>query len=1505
MLVTEPMPMSDERTVVDVNNSRGSTRTMVSRIGELARQRVKLTDCDRFILVNVNNIPMKSVWKELKAILMPEMFKGILSLKRVRALNGRARIDLYVDKAVSSGLKRTIRSMTEHRSSPTLTKALKSSLFPGVNVRTLAVSRWRIDLWKPWRDRVSPPAKIKIQPSENWHDAFMTINVNGLTSKYAEVTDMLLAEQISVCAIQEHLVSARAYKIRFTGYTVYTQHWKEGFRGQALLVRNHLSSYEVGSVEDLYIHIKVNGIKGLTEPANVIAVYLPSGGNFRRERKRRLRLITDLCQKILEKAPQAPILIMGDWNMRTTELRPLIESRQNLTLIKTRGSPLSRFPTRAAPADIDHMIGSPSMERLIRRPRILRNYGISDHRPLCAKVRAVVITPPQQTKWRYDMNAIKELGYKLVTSNRWTPLDKGELTDMDNLTNTTQKFIDIMNEECKRIGIMKPSVPGKPRLPRKLVTLLKRRNTAAKKLSQSVQRGSDPALKCERAFADAQNAWQTAHRLWQSKQSEKSREIICMDIRGCNYRQLWKRVDLIVKGNAGSSAMQPVRNKDGVLCTDAESILAAIAEHYDHLANGEAGRSQHEAYWDDVDILTEPGPTLEDLNDGISWPDVLKAIRRTKRNTAVNPRDLIHANVLKELLNEECMATVKSKNPHMTRPDLVKFALADKDLPTDPLTPMGKALYPILKRVWELEQTPDQWNEVYIRSLFKDGDPELMANYRGISLISVALKVLLNIMADRLYTNLVSRDMLAVEQSGFRRNEEAMGQFIAIAEITRRRHIEKLPTYAVFIDFKKAFDRVHHEALYRILEHMGVRGRFLNMVKYIYRNSRMSVMAGGQCTDFFGMLRGTRQGCPLSPLLFIIFVNQLLQECSGGGVTVPGLESLHYHKVCKGGMYADDVVATEGSAAAAQTFIINVYHWGKKWGMDLGIKKCGVMCFTDDEDTLADHNNTIYGCPDGDLPVVGLYKYLGIQVDPTFPTSRKTTDMNEATYVKAQAAKGEKALHALRPLLSDRVWPLPIKVACIRTLLVPIMMYGAEWLGWKKLNADPLQRVLNKAIKIAMGNSSRSTAFEGLTLCYELGIPTIQEEQNALRTRLFAKLTKTDKVKTWIGILARNPLHRRQRTWVSTNIKEEADRLRLWGPSETVSPLRKWATLGKIYEAHTRSNDFRSNSIDSYRRLYTEVDDLGYYPKTTALLITNLEPETEGGPVITYTHYGPEPLTPTELDLDVENMDRINRTRDTQARKDLEWSHICKVRDCVLEGIMMANKSVAFGYYNQWGFGSTRDYIRNSLANPELTGGIYWLVRVRTRALPRVIDRHRQLRRTFSIPTFDHNKCPLCGDLIDNGFEWAHLMVNCDHVDVDKIRHKTLSRSITLLRDELSKCPDIDNGCEEDFFGNRTVDSDLIPLDRAIAIYLVGGVVKDFFDPSYHRGFGQLDELPIGLDCYGFTYSAQFLSEVMPLYMKCLFGNERHYYRASDGFESVYTNSGGSRTDFNPSPFTP
>lgn len=1455
-----------------VNSVERAKRSALTKDGGSSTTAEERRRGEKFVIFNVGAISVAEAWTELNEMLNPEIRQGVVSLQKVCPKNRTARLDMSVTNDVAAVLKRTIRSMTEQRTAK-FVKVMRGLMVDGAKWRDRPVGRWRIDLWKDWRDRptVAKPPLIAV-PESDWRDHVATLNVNGLAKKQVEVTEFMSAQQVSICALQETLVSARAGPVRIEGYRSYTQSWEDGFRGQTILVKEHLSSYEVGREARLYIHIKVSGLPGVAMPLHVIAVYMPSGGNYRGERTQRVRKILEVNRKILDESPGAPVVILGDWNMDPQELGSKLETGlTGLQVHKPVGSALSRFPARGRPNAIDHMVVSAGARALWRRPRVDRRVGISDHRPLVATLRAVVKNDtPQAPQWRYDTYAIKRFARELVHSNRWRLLDVEEASDADEMNENTSRFVRTMDQVTRSLGMKKLKVPGKPKFPKTLVKLLKARNSAADGLAKSVLGGGEPTPGKRRKFLYHQKRFAKARDAWRLRNEHKVIDYTCRDIQACDYKKVWARIKRKIEHDGASEALQPVRNRQGELCVTTEDILEAIADHYDSLANADPGPSQDAAHWATVD-LGEDAQEMQGLNDALKWKEILLSIRRMNRNTAPGATGE-HINVMKEMLNEECMAQVLASNPGMVRPEGTNFALGEKDLPQLPLTPLGKAFFQILKSIWKLEQVPHVWNEVYICNLFKTGDPELMVNYRGISLISVGLKVLLGIMADRLYVACEGARLLVPEQAGFRRHEEAVAQFIAIAEIARRRGVVGESTYAVFVDFKKAYDKVHHEALYRILENMGVRGRFLNVIKNMYRNSKMTVRAGGRTTRSFGMKRGNRQGCPLSPLLFIIFVNRLLRDTSCGGVTVPGVRKNLQLATCGGGQYADDLVALESTLENAKSFCERIHEWGVKWGMELGLTKCGVLLWTESEEERQAYEASVFATPAGELPKVETYKYLGIDMQKDLPASRARGG-NELEHVKRMAKKGEKALNAVRPLLRNPEWPLPVKIALIRTLVMSVMVYGSEWVGYKQPHARPIQRVMSKALKLAMGNSSKSLAYDYMTLSYELGMPTVEEEQAALRARLSAKLQFTSGIKTWLSTLYEQPLVSRSRTWVSTTKSWEKTTLRGMDKYGEGLPLRPWAARGHEYEIHTRCNGYRSVTIDDLRDARSKINRIGQ----------EVEDHPDG------VHRYLRGLVPVHYDPVRERTLQVGGTLDGQAKTQEEWEFIANIRDCVLERAMAANRSVAWKFYDRWGFGATRGFIRASTTLPDLAQGVAWLVRVRCRALPRVLDCWNRIVRSGRQPRIAKDKCPLCQEKVLQGWEWEHLLMSCQHREVRTARYVYLDQSIRDLRGQMIVRPDVGETTEEERRDGRPANVARVPLERAIAVHLVGGVVGGDFANNYHLGFGALDELPEGRESHGYVYVSKFLAEVCPRYVAALFPEGSPYFTSSDDLASCYT----------------
>ncbi|KNZ45846.1 RNA-directed DNA polymerase, Non LTR Retrotransposon, partial [Puccinia sorghi] len=100
-----------------------------------------------------------------------------------------------------------------------------------------------------------------------------------------------------------------------------------------------------------------------------------------------------------------------------------------------------------------------------------------------------------------------------------------------------------------------------------------------------------------------------------------------------------------------------------------------------------------------------------------------------------------------------------------------------------------------------------------------------------------------------------------------------VAHFVSFSEILKQQSNNKQNTFAIYVDFKKAFDKVPHEGLWAKLRHIGIQNNLVDLINKGYDFSKIQCRLGDQLSDPFTRGIGNRQGCLLSPLLFIIFVN--------------------------------------------------------------------------------------------------------------------------------------------------------------------------------------------------------------------------------------------------------------------------------------------------------------------------------------------------------------------------------------------------------------------------------------------------------------------------------------------------------------------------------------------------------------------------------------------------------------------------------------------------------
>eukprot|EP00798_Chlamydomonas_sp_ICE-L_P006783 gene6783-biopygen2694 len=155
-------------------------------------------------------------------------------------------------------------------------------------------------------------------------------------------------------------------------------------------------------------------------------------------------------------------------------------------------------------------------------------------------------------------------------------------------------------------------------------------------------------------------------------------------------------------------------------------------------------------------------------------------------------------------------------------------------------------------------------SDVYLQG---EEDKLLPDNYRGISLLSVCSKVYTNVLIDRLKPTI--EPTLHEAQCGFRASRGCADQLFTMRRICELSKARRAPLFAAFVDYRKAFDSVNREAMWTLMAARGVDPHLVSLVKEMYNGYSGEVLIQGYRSRKFEMKTGVRQGCALSPLLYL------------------------------------------------------------------------------------------------------------------------------------------------------------------------------------------------------------------------------------------------------------------------------------------------------------------------------------------------------------------------------------------------------------------------------------------------------------------------------------------------------------------------------------------------------------------------------------------------------------------------------------------------------------
>ena len=240
-----------------------------------------------------------------------------------------------------------------------------------------------------------------------------------------------------------------------------------------------------------------------------------------------------------------------------------------------------------------------------------------------------------------------------------------------------------------------------------------------------------------------------------------------------------------------------------------------------------------------------------------------------------------------------------------------------------------KPLTDILNKAITSAIFPKQWKTAIVTPLYKGGDSHDFSNYRPISVLPILSKLLERHIHTSLLQHLTVNNIISHAQSGFRKFHSCTTAMHKMYSSWIDSKNEKHKLVILSLDFKKAFDTVSHEILIKKLANIGIQGKLLQLIKSFLSERQQCVKVHNTISNFLPMKSGVPQGSILSPTLFQIFINDLLNAKLHSTVHA----------------YADDTTfyLSNNSLSQLQQNINNdlksIHHWCTQNRMLINLKK--------------------------------------------------------------------------------------------------------------------------------------------------------------------------------------------------------------------------------------------------------------------------------------------------------------------------------------------------------------------------------------------------------------------------------------------------------------------------------------------------------------------------------------------------------------------------------------
>ena len=321
--------------------------------------------------------------------------------------------------------------------------------------------------------------------------------------------------------------------------------------------------------------------------------------------------------------------------------------------------------------------------------------------------------------------------------------------------------------------------------------------------------------------------------------------------------------------------------------------------------------------------------------------------------------------------------------------ECLRYAFGRDDVGCLTANALVASISPLFSAAFANGTVPDSWNTALITPIYKKGDKIDTSNYRPVA-VGSPLARLYAIVLDRRVSQYCEQQRLRADcQAGFRPQRSVNHNLFALQHAIDKSRRAKNNLHTCFVDLTAAFDRIPRHLLWQRLQSCGIEGPALAAIQSLYEKSEVAINLNGCVGTSEATLCGVKQGCPLSPTLFGLFIDALegflavrapaaglrIRRCMGDSSTPQRrLSAL---------IYADDIVLLSETPQQLQLLLDALAEFCSSVGLSISRHKTSVMTFKFKrarQPTAANQNTPAvkYRFGSIDLEEVQQYTYLGV-----------------------------------------------------------------------------------------------------------------------------------------------------------------------------------------------------------------------------------------------------------------------------------------------------------------------------------------------------------------------------------------------------------------------------------------------------------------------------------------------------------------------------------------------